>query len=225
MEHNKVIEAIRYCYEANPTDEHLDISKIDIATINCDYYVPPGLPRKMFMMELRTILETVWETSDNSFFLEDTVSLIKRYFDCDFFKLHLAEQKDFSNKKQLSYYLNKFSCERLKEFIALIIKARHVGDLFMSNDSSTDFWKTLNDKCMEIDSSVPDMQNPEYGEAIGGRVFYQFDYLSKKTIARFFCEHIDKDIQLAEKVAHAFYAYGDDAAVRLVNAELRRRKM
>ena len=51
-----------------------------------------------------------------------------------------------------------------------------------------------------------------------------FDYLSKKKIAEIFCDHIDKDIKLAEKAAHIFCKSGIKEAGEYVNAELRRRQ-
>ena len=137
----------------------------------------------------------------------------------------LNTQVDLSSKRMLKDHLCRFNCEQLKMFMGLVIKGRLQAMLFVSIGSSLDLWETLNEKCREKDPTVPVCNTQEYIVRYSKNPYYYFDYLSKKTIVQVFCDHIDKDIKLAEKAAYLFYKTGIEAACNYINAELRRRSM
>ena len=134
----------------------------------------------------------------------------------------LNPQVDFSSKTMLRNYLYSFNCKQLKIFIRFVIQGRREARLFISNVSSFQFWTTIGEECRKKNPTDPRLQAKYLCESFGGNSFYFFDYLSKKKIAEIFCDHIDKDIKLAEKAAHIFCKSGIKEAGEYVNAELRR---
>ncbi len=225
MNHSQKVAIIKYFYTVDPNDKNFDLSNIDVAIRNSDYYIRPGETRRRFANNLDTILKTLGPDTPN--YDEHTLGvniayLIKRYFDLDYFVTRLRPVKDFSDTTRLKNYLYKLSYGQLKEFIATILYCRHAYDLFFNNENSTNMWQTLNAKCIEKDSSVPGIWEPRYREFTAKHPLYQFEYLSKETVAQVFCEHIDKDIKLAEMVAKVFYKSGTKAAQQWLCDELAR---
>ena len=106
--------------------------------------------------------------------------------------------------------------------MGFVIKGRLNCDLFISNHSSNELWKTLNDMCKERDNTVPGIWEPGHSALVAKDPLYHLNYLSKKTVANTFCEHIDKDIELASQAAQVYYECGVEAAYNYVKNELPR---
>lgn len=223
MNHKSIIEIIKYYYEVDPRDAGFIPNYLDIAVMNCDYYVRPGRNRAMFMHDFERLMRGTKppETQQERFvwFVEMT-NLVKRYFDKEYFILHIEPVEDHSSKQLLKTYLDKFSKKQLMEFMIFVIGCRRECDLFLSNNGSVKLWATLNMKCVEKDSCVPSIQERGYEEFAAQNPLYSFDYLSKKTIATIFYDHIDKNITLAGKAAKVFYNSGINAAYDCVNSAL-----
>ena len=130
------------------------------------------------------------------------------------------QANEIPNKKLLKLYLEKFNCSQILEFWGFIIKARYNYDLFMSNESATHMTTTFNALCKEKDPSIPGIWEPRFAKYIVGNSAYFFKYLSKKTIVKVFCDHIDKDTRLAGEAAREYYKFGADAARNYVMTKL-----
>ena len=220
---SRVFESIKYYYEADPTSANFDPSHLDDAIINCDYYVRAGVNRVRFMSDFAKIMETASKITAEDylhFFSVELAYLIKRYFDKEYFEMRCKEKQDLSSKKKLKDSVKKMDKETLKEFVKFIITERHTHNLFVSNDSSVNMWKDLNDRCVKRDGRVPALSSVEHNLFSKTDPLYHFRFLSKKTIAEVVCNHIDKDIELATKVANKFYKSRATAARECMLFEL-----
>ena len=225
MNQNEIVEIIRYFYDVDIMDMNNDLSNVHIALINCDYYVRPGENRDNFMNEFRSTMkrERTPETTLELFYWQvGAINLIRKHFDMEYFQSKIKMGRDNTNKKLLKNYLEKLNLNQLREFVGFVIKGRLKCDLFMSNHSSNELWKTLNDKCKERDNTVPEIGEPGYSKLVEKDPLYHLNYLSKKTVANALCEHIDKDIELASQAAKVYYDRGIEAAYKYVNNELLR---
>lgn len=222
MNHKSIIEIIKYYYEADPFDAGFIPNYVDIAVMNCDYYVRPGRNREMFMHDFEQLMRVKQPKTQKEFFTWSIkmTNLVKKHFDKEYFLSRLEPAEDHSSKRLLKTYLDKFSKKQLMAFMSFVINCRAERDLFLSNKGSVRMWATLNRKCVEKDSSVPSIEGFGYEEFIVRNPWYPFDYLNKKTIAAIFCDHIDKNITLLEKTAKIFYNSGIEAAYNCVNSAL-----
>ena len=159
-----------------------------------------------------------YTTSDFSEFINiffPTVLADRKYF-----ASHTETVQDIASKKQLRETIAKFTREQLQIFMAFIIQEKRAHFLFLSAYSSSEMLAALNEESRKKDNSIPSIYGNEFLEYVRAHPVYYFDYLSKKTIAKIFCDHIDKHICLAAKVAKVFYRSGYDAACDFVRSEL-----
>ena len=142
--------------------------------------------------------------------------------DSDYFASHTETSQDLVAKKQLRETVFKFSREQLYNFMAFVIRAKHECFLFMSYEGSAAMFADLNEACRKKDDNVPSIYGDRFKEFVQSHPAYYYNYLSNKTIAQIFCDHIDKHINLAAKTAKVFYRSGPYAARDLVVSELYR---
>lgn len=142
--------------------------------------------------------------------------------DKDYFASHTDTSQDLAAKKQLRETVFKFSREQLCDFMAFVIRAKRECFLFMSFEGSAAMFADLNEACRKKDGNVPSIYGDKYKEFVQSNPAYYHNYLSKKTIAQIFCDHIDKHINLAAKAAKVFYRSGPYVARDMVVSELDR---
>ena len=225
MNRKEIIEIIRYFYEVDFMDMNNDLNSVHIALINCDYYVRPGEKRDNFMNEFYDTMkrECAPETTLELFCWQvRAIKLIRKYFDVEYFQSKIEMDSDNTSKTLLKTYLELFNRNQLREFVGFVINGRLKCDLFISNYSSNELWKKLNDMCKERDNAVPGIWEPGHSALVAKNPLYHLDYLNEKTVANTFCEHIDKDIELASQAAKVYYERGVEAAYNYVKNELLR---
>ncbi len=223
MTNKNIVDYIRYVTEVDLMDETIDLSNVDIAVKNCDYYIRPGRNRALFLAEFgKYMREFNIQPSAKAevHFTVQMAALVQRHFDKDYFEHKVNQANEIPNKTLLKLYLDKFNCSQILEFWGFIINARYNYDLFMSNESATHMLTTFNVMCMKKDGSIPGIWEPRYEEYIAKNPAYHFKYLSKKTIVKVFCDHIDKDTRLAGEAAREYYKFGTNAAHNYVMKKL-----
>ena len=223
MVNKNIVDYIRYVNEVDLKDGTIDLSNVDIAVENCDYYIKPGRNRALFLAEFGKYMRKLSvkaSTEEMGRFTLQMATLVQRYFDKDYFEYRINRANEIPNKQLLKLYLEKFNCSQILEFWGFIINARYNYDLFMSNESATHMLTTFNAMCRKKDTSIPGIWEPRYEAYIAKNPAYHFKYLSKKTIVKVFCDHIDKDTRLAGEAAREYYKFGVDAARNYVMTKL-----
>lgn len=140
--------------------------------------------------------------------------------DREYFETHSETAKELAHKKRLKEIISKFNREQLYEFMNFVITAKRERFLFMSGGSSCEMFADLNELCRKKDDRIPSIYGDMFLEYCRINPTYYFDYLSKRTIAQIFGDHIDKHLDLAVKTAHVFYRSGLHAAYNFMISEI-----
>ncbi len=221
MKNLKVINAIKLISNYDVVGEEFPDKELELAIINCDYYVRPGNGRTMFMFFLNRILTGNFDQDllDPNI-PEDyripmiLVGLVRAFFDKTYFEEQINKPSPKINNTQLKKHVKKLTKVELKDFIILLITGRQNRDLFISNSNSTNMWMRINEECRKIDDSIPPINDGTgaFEKYIGTDPVYFFNYLSTKQIANIICDSIDKHICDAEKIAKLIGSSGCAAA-------------
>jgi len=151
-------------------------------------------------------------------------------FDKDYFKTQI-ENLDLNaeyDKELVSNCIRTFNKEKLFNYFALVGGQNFNGGHFITNEAFCDMWNDLNEECIKIDPSVPNLYRyrsvdddleidfderrrfdfvcPETGEVTTKEVdtLYFFDYLPTDTIVRIFEKHVDGNMEMLAFLTTAF---------------------
>ena len=220
MEKNKIKELIERIVA-------LDIVEMDqfneVAEVieYVDYYVRLGEKRKVFYEKMQEVLDLhrdatecgVLEEFVDFTLVNSLLNLIKDSFDREYFEDCMRAPNTKGDKSLLKEYIYKLDKEQLKMFLVVLVDGKYEKGLFLSTQSSKWMWFELNQKSIEVDSSVVDMREPNYSQYSKVDPLYMFKYLDTKTIAQVIYEHIDKDVEQAGELAEKIYMRGRKAPV------------
>lgn len=198
-------------------------NELEIALINSDYYIRHKASRDMFMFYFYLIMEGKFpeELIDQSIPKEMRTSmvfagLVRTFFDRKYFEERCNSATEKADCRSVRRYIKTFSRKKLKEYLILLINGRQNGDLFISNANSTNMWKTFNDECRKLDDSIPSIDSPThtYSKFTHNNNLYFYDYLSTEQISDIICDSIDKNSDIAEKLAKILKESGYMSAER-----------
>lgn len=220
MEKNKIKELIEKIMALDIVGPN-DYDDVADALEYMDYYVKLGEDRAKFIEEMGVILkgqQNELNAGGNEAFVHFLgvncmLVLIKKFFDEEYFEACMNEPQVTGDKTLLKEYIYKLDKESLKVFLAALLNGKHEKGLFLSAHSAHWMWVELNQKSIAVDSSVVDIEKPEFAEYIKEGPFYMFDYLDVKTIAQVIYGHIDKDTEQAGELAKEIYMRGRDAPI------------
>ena len=227
----EIIKTIEKIYKLETLNSNFKLEDIEVALYNYDYYVRPGASKEEFMRQWGEVFVATKgngaEGSDvwgHSVFMAKTLLLIKEFFDEEYFREQVNRRRANAvpgSKDKLRTYFKKFDEDQLKAFLQMMFTYRRQHGLFISETSSTAFWKEIHDTCRDAGCNVPlDLGTSEGIRFLTRDTFYFFRYLSKNTIANMLCRAIDLDVALAGSVAKKLYSCGYMAALQYLNAKL-----
>ena len=91
MTNKNIVDYIRYVTEVDLMNETIDLSNVDIAVKNCDYYIRPGRNRALFLAEFGKYMREFNiqpSAKAEARFTVQMATLVKRYFDKDYFEYY-----------------------------------------------------------------------------------------------------------------------------------------
>lgn len=231
ISNEEVIKTIEKIHKLEYIDTNFRYEDVEVALYNYDYYIRPGDNRTKFYQEQRKIIGKVqsgtYEVPSvlvRMAWAVETMELIKRSFDEEYFKEQVANRQKNSiseSKDKLRTYLKKLNKDQTQAFMHTIITYRHSHGLFMSNSSSTAFWNEISDACRERGCDIPFALDSDEGRRfLEDNPNYYFDYLDNKSIATKLCEAIDLNATLATSAAKKLYKFGFDAMINYLDIKV-----
>ena len=221
MINTDVKNAIETIVKLDVVGEEFPHKELDLAVVNCDYYIRPGINRKMFMFWFDNI-----KAGQFNFNLIDPnipedyripmilIGLVKTFFDKTYFEEQIKIPAKKIDNIRLKKCIQKLNKTDLLKFFILLLTGRHSGDLFISNSNSVNMWIRFNDACRKVDASIPVIteKTSGYSNLTSNNPAYFFDFLSTKQITNIICDSIDNHGNDAEKLAQILYNSGYEAA-------------
>ena len=226
MINTEVINAIETIVNLDVVNGDFPYEELETALINSDYYIRHKSNRDMFMFYYYIIMEGKFpeDLIDPGIPNEMRtymafVGLVRTFFDRKYFEERCNSVTEKADCRRVRKYIKTFSRKKLKEYLILLINGRQGGDLFISNANSTNMWKTFNEECRKLDNSIPSIDSPvyRYSKLILNNNFYFYDYLSTDQISDIICDSIDKNADIAEKLAKILNDSGYKSAERYLN--------
>lgn len=233
MINTEVKNAIETIVKLDVIGEEFPHKELDLAIVNCDYYVRPGVERTAFMFWFHRIMDGEFSTEllDKNIPKEMRVpmtlaGLVRTFFDKSYFEEFCNTPVMTVNCSIVKKIIKNFSTKELKNFFILLINGRGRGDMFISNSNSTNMWKRINDECRNVDNSIPKINEMSmaYSAFTHNNPIYFFDYLPSKKIAEIICDSIDKNMDIAEKLARLLQNSGYSDAKRYLDNIITRHK-
>lgn len=221
MKNIEVINAIKLISNYDVVGEEFPHKELDLAVVNCDYYVRPGINRKMFMFWFDNI-----QAGRFNYNLLDPnipedyripmilIGLVRTFFDKTYFEEKIKIPTEKIDNIRLKKCIQKLNKTDLLNFFILLLTGRHSRDLFISNSNSVNMWIRFNEECRKIDATIPVIteKSSGYSNLTGNNPAYFFNFLSTKQIANIICDSIDNHGNDAEKLAKILYNSGYTAA-------------
>ena len=226
MINTEVKNAIETIVKFDVTGEEFPYKELDLAIVNCDYYVRFGASRKAFMswfycinygkLPVELIVDNIPKEEQIPYIL---VGLVKAFFDKAYFEECCKSPISRMDCSIVRKMLKNFNTKELKNFFTLLINGRVLGDLFVSNASSVRLWSAFNNECCNVDNSIPQINETPmaYSAFTHNNPSYFFDCLSPKKIVDIICDSIDKNADVAEKLAKILNDSGYKSAERYLN--------
>jgi hypothetical protein len=233
MINSEVKNAIETIVKLDVIGEEFPHKELDLAIVNCDYYVRPGVARTAFMFWFHRIMdgefpaELLDRNIPNEMRIPMTLAgLVRTFFDKSYFEEFCNIPVAAANCSTVKKIMKKFSTKELKNFFILLINGRGRGDMFISNSGSTSMWKRINDECRNVDNSIPEIteMSTAYSAFTENNPIYFFDYLTPKTIVDIISDNIDKNTDIAEKLARLLRDSGYSEAKRYLDNIINRQK-
>ena len=112
-------------------------------------------------------------------------------------------------------YLYKLSPRKLKQFCIAIGLFEMTDNTFIGDKEHYALIREFNYRCCLVDHSVPYLGYVESFRKFINRfgLFYFFRYMTTETIVRVICEHITRNVEVAEKLAEIIYKRGYSKAI------------
>lgn len=233
MFNTEVKNAIETIVKLDVVGEEFPHKELDLAIVNCDYYVRPGVARSGFMFWFNRIMDGEFPTEllDKNIPKEMRIpmmlaGLVRTFFDKSYFEEFFSTTVMEVNCSIVKKIMKNFSTKELKNFFILLINGRGRGEMFISNANSTNMWKKFNDECRNIDNSVPEINKMStgYSDFTQNNPIYFFNYLKPKQITEIICDSIDKNVDIAEKLARLLHDSGYSEAKRYLDNIIDRKK-
>ena len=227
----EIIKIIEKIYKLETIDNDFKDTDIEVALYNYDYYVRPGVAKENFMNQWERIFSEVSGNMENTtemwtrfVWMFRTLKLIKDSFDEEYFKEQVKYRRASAapgNKDKLRTYLKKLDKDQLESFLETMVIYRRRHGLFISETSSTAFWKEIHDACRSAGCNVPMALNtPEGTRFLANNKAYYFKCLNKNTIANMLFRAIDLDVALAGTVAKKLYTRGYREMIQYLDMKL-----
>lgn len=218
--------------------------EVFLAALHCFYFMRPSETRDSFVDELEFLfVDTLEEAKavkrrtnasmrDSMIYAATKRLLIQltENFDKAYFK---SRVKDLDvnaeyDRELVSKCIRTFNKEQLLHYFNLVGSQNFNGGYFISNEAFYYMWNDLNEECIKVDPSVPNLYRyiydeedleidfdkwrrfdfvcPETGEVTTQEVdtLYFFDYLPTDTIVRIFEEHVDGNMEMLAFLTTAF---------------------
>lgn len=228
MKNVKIIETIKSLCTNNESCTADSNDEIYTVVAHAYYYVKPD-DLVQFMTKLNKAMEKGMSMGCKKlrkccwvYPIEDCVysetapfllKVVRECFDEPYFESQIArmEDEEVNDENLIDTYLSKFDETQLADYLWLVQYLSCDAELFMNIDTSQKMTNIFNDRCREIDPSIPSSRDSliEYLHMLIKNRTYMFDYLKKETIAQIIREHITDHKILAANVAKMIYYCSD----------------
>ena len=224
---DEIVAAISKICLPEPSEVDVEEKDLGLALANYDYFVKPGLPRKMFMSAFAHIFSEAKKLNNgqttDAMYWNQLLSLMRSFFDRAYFEAQIVRRRfNPASKKKLAAQMKRFSQEQLYAFFSymFIYKADH--SLFISTYNGNIFWEAIANECRAVGLNVPrELDSVEGQRFLKMNPNFYFKVLSVKQISTLLLEAIDLDMNIAASAAKRLNEQGVYAMAKYLDLKVR----